>query len=207
MRIVRRLFTPLVLSVLCVLLVPASISVFADWPRIPYDYTQLAPGGRFVFVMLTPEEERQVPSIRSQYPEAGMYRNDGSATPLWTVDWYSFKVDLTSDGVYLVRWGPWPGWGEFGELALAFYRNGHKLKSYKVRDLVAIPELLPRSASHYQWLKSALFNDAARVVKVETYNGETYAFDVTTGAVILSSPCGRSIGSTPGQGHKRPLHC
>jgi hypothetical protein len=30
-----------------------------------------------------------------------LYRNDGSTTPLWTVDWYAHSVLLPSDGIHL----------------------------------------------------------------------------------------------------------
>jgi hypothetical protein len=83
------------------------------------DYKEVSLNGQYVFVMLgilpTPADDpawryeeprvRKDAEIRRVYPQSGLYRNDGSAAPLWTVDWYAFKVFVASDGVHLVRLG------------------------------------------------------------------------------------------------------
>src|SRR4051794_14359391 len=33
----------------------------------------------------------------ARYTRSGMYRNDGSGVPLWTVDWYATRVDPSPD--------------------------------------------------------------------------------------------------------------
>jgi hypothetical protein len=45
--------------------------------------------------------------LRIKYPCSGLYRNNGSSTPIWTVDWYSYSFYLFPDGEHLVRRGPW----------------------------------------------------------------------------------------------------
>ena len=122
--------------------------------------------------------------IRSQHPQSGLYRNDGSNKPLWTVNWYAFDVEISSDGKYLARWGPWPLSNNYSELALAFYEEGREISKYRVNELVAIPELLPHSVSHYMWVKSASFDDQNNLLFVETENGEKYTFDITNGAIM-----------------------
>lgn len=68
-------------------------------------------GGKYIFVILRPARHRQyaydyevypdATSFKStsmdgllfkKYPTSGLYRNDGSTNPLWTVDWFSFDV-------------------------------------------------------------------------------------------------------------------
>ena len=79
------------------------------------------------------------------YPVSGLYRNDGSLEPLWSVPWYSFSVAVADDGEHLVRYGPWPS--STAELAVAFYRRGELIRAYRIDELVRSPEVLPRSVS------------------------------------------------------------
>ena len=172
----------------------------ADRPAPEFDYVQEVGEGKFLFVMLSIEDDPtgygqggsvRVEDIRRQYPQSGLYRHDGSVNPIWTVDWYAFQVALSSDGQYLVRWGPWPFHENYNELAVAFYKNGREIKQYTVRDLVAEPELLPQSVSHYEWEKEMSFDATTNVLHLETHNGEKYDFDVTTGKNLVdkeSSP-------------------
>jgi hypothetical protein len=161
----------------------------SDSPAPEFDYIQEVGDGQFVFVMLSIEDDPsaygqggavQDQNIRQQYSQSGLYENDVSTTPLWTVDWYAFQVEISSDGKYLVRWGPWPFHEDYDELALAFYKDGVEIKRYTVNDLVADPKSLPRSVSHYFWVKETSFNPTTNVLHLETQNGEVYDFDVTT---------------------------
>ena len=179
--------------------------VDADSPRGEYDYVQEVEGGRFVFVMLSipndPSAYGQAGStqderIRSQYPQSGLYRNDGSTEPIWTVDWFAFRVYISSDGECLVRRGPWPGFSDYDELALAFYRNGQEIRSYRVNELVAFPGTLPHSVSHYTWAEDISFDDQRRLLFAQTLNRERYTFDITTGAILeMTSPLQRIMRS------------
>jgi hypothetical protein len=174
------------------LLLPSSAR--ADSPAPLMDFVQTTANQQYVFVLLARADDEsaynqlryveQKAALRQRYPQSGLYRNDGSATPLWTVDWNAYRVDVSSDGRHLVRWGPWPWKGAFGEMALAFYEDGREMQRYRVSDLVANPQSLPASVSHYQWLDDASFDDAASTVTLQTLNGERYTFDVRTGLLI-----------------------
>jgi hypothetical protein len=168
----------------------------ADSPAPEFDYIQEVGKGKFVFVMLSIKGDPtaygqggavQDAEIRRQYSASGLYRKDDSTTPLWTVDWYAFQVALSSDGKYLIRWGPWPFHGNYDELALAFYKDGQELQQYTVKDLVAVPELLPRSVSHYGWEKQTSFDATTNVLHLETHTGETYDFDITSGEKLTET--------------------
>ena len=168
----------------------------ADYPAPEFDYIQEVAGGKFVFVMLSIEEDPtaygqggavQNDDIRRQYSQSGLYRNDGSSKPVWTVDWYAFEVVISLDGRYLVRWGPWPFHGDYDELAVAFYKNGREIRRYAVKDLVADPESLPRSVSHFMWAKEKSFDTTTNLIHLETYNGEQYDFDVTKGKALTQT--------------------
>jgi hypothetical protein len=85
----------------------------ADTFGPPSDYVRPTKSGEYLFVMLTPLGKRgeQTEFIRypdpvtdtgktiqgslvQRFPKSGLYRNDGSRAPLWTVDWYGDSVFL-----------------------------------------------------------------------------------------------------------------
>lgn len=180
-----------------------------DQVASPFDFIRPSKGGEYSFVMLRPgarprsSRDYKVYSdsstdkhhwvdgaSSSDYLTSGLFRN-GEGKPVWTVDWYSFDVRACSDGVHLVRFGPWPDSGDEGKtLAVAFYRNGKKIRSYAVRDLVHEILDLPHSISHYQWKKSSGFDDAGKRLRLNLYSDSSYnsnrsiVFDIRTGLRI-----------------------
>lgn len=192
--------------VFCAGLLCASTVAKPDDPASEFDYMRPTKGGDYVFVMLRPKRFRSYSydhvvyadsatnkrknvdgRLFEKYPESGVYRI-GSTKPLWTVDWYSFDVRACSDGVHLVRFGPWADSGDEGKtLAVAFYRSGKKIRSYAVRDLISNYKELPGTISHYWWMKSSGFDDAGKRLKIITYSGYDYQvgrslfFDIRTG--------------------------
>lgn len=163
--------------------------VHADEPPIPHDYTQEV-GGTYIFVMLSTLDpsayagNTRDENIRSHYNVSGLYSKSDSLTPIWTVDWYAFRVNISSDGKYLVRWGDWPIIHDYDALALEFYENGRVIKSYAVKDLVMSPSLLPETVSHYEWEETSSFDAEQEVLWLKTLNKEEYTFNLTTGEVI-----------------------
>ena len=119
-----------------------------------------------------------------QYTKSGLYRNDGSTTPLWSVQWYAFTVHLSDNGQHLVRMGPWASGGS--SLAVAFYDRGKLTKSYSVDDLVADIDHLPHSISHFMWRKEVIFDEQANRLTITTLNDERYVFDTAIGEIIES---------------------
>ncbi|MGB0384139.1 MAG: hypothetical protein ACPGWR_04865 [Ardenticatenaceae bacterium] len=183
-----------ILSIICVLIAP--VTAFADSPIPQHYYSKTVAEGKFIFVMLSiPDDPSaygqggavQNPKIRNGYTQSGLYLNDGSTEPLWTVDWYAFEVNLSSDGEHLVKWGPWAFSHNYHELALAFYRNGQEITRYHVDDLVADPSSLPHSASHYEWVRYSSFDDEPGTLFVNTYTNENYLFDIKSGDILERS--------------------
>jgi hypothetical protein len=160
---------------------------YADEPPIQHDYTQDV-GEKYIFVMLSTDDpsiwaaEIQDENIRSQYSKSGLYIK-GENTPLWTVDWFAFRVNISSDGKYMVRWGDWPIIHYYDAMALEFYDNGQMIKSYAVKDLVASPSLLPETVSHYEWEETSSFDSEQKILWLKTLNKEEYTFDITTGGI------------------------
>jgi hypothetical protein len=159
-------------------------SAYADSPIMPHSWERAV--GPYQFVILWPHDT----TPQARYPASGLYRADGPPEPLWTVDWYAHEgeVFLGADGEFVARLGPWPGRGDYDELAVAFYRNGKMTKSYRVSDLVKNLEALPQSESHYQWHGDVFFDPEQLRLSVATIPGMTYLFDVKTGAVLSQGP-------------------
>lgn len=155
----------------------------ADSPAVPHDYTKLTKNKEYVFVMLAPGEYApyQNPAIRSMYKQSGLYRNDGSTTPLWVVYWYSFEVYPSSDGKHLVRMGPWAS--STVQMALSFYRNGQEIKEYRISDLIRDESKLQHSVSHFSWRSELQFYDEKGLLFLKTKDDQTYRFSVETGQI------------------------
>ena len=178
-----------VLALIAMTMFVASVSGYS--PRRPFSYKSLSPDGHFVFVMIgshSAEEEpkhwidprsAEIKAIRDKWTTSGMYRNDGSTTPLWTVDWYSYEVDVPPGGEYVIRYRS-EGLERNPGPALGFYRNGELVRGYEIAELMSLPFLANRGS----WVSEHRLSDDSRTVTVETEAGDRYVFDVQTGEML-----------------------
>jgi hypothetical protein len=181
------------LLLLFTLLVEAA-SIQADTVARPFSFAVTSAQNNYVFVMIAPvakesdgsglrdEERSEAQRLRARYRTSGLYSNDGSTTPLWAVDWYAYAVLVPSDGIHLIRLGPWAENGSTE--ALTFFAEGKKINSYRVGQLVDTTFTLPHTASHFTWMKSITVDDASRTATVTTLNGDRYVIDFATGSII-----------------------
>ncbi len=178
----------------------------------PRSYRKLSPGGRFVFVMVssepardeiarTPEAGRKsIWDIRRRYARTGLYRNDDAERPwpIWTVEWWSQGVEVSSDGLHAIRRGPLPlapNPGEKPDLsgeALSFFAEGRFLCDYTIADLVYRPEKLRRVGDSLSWLAESNLDDGGSEYTITTQDGGKFAFDIRTGAMVRSDPARRT---------------
>jgi hypothetical protein len=120
-------------------------------------------------------------------------------------NWYApdLKLQGTAWGISVVRFGSWPRGHEVStnDLAVAFYLNDKLLKSYSTRDLVARPDDVQMSVSHYtvikeikgyRWIKE---NDW--VFDLVTHSGRQLSFDVRTGELVMTSHQGLDFSRYP----------
>lgn len=140
---------------------------------------------------LRDEDKREPQRIRARYPASGMYLNDGSTTPLRTVDWYSSSVLVASDGIHLVRRGPWAR--SLSDEAFTFFANGKELRSYKIGDVVKTETSLPHTVSHFTWEEEMKLDEGKRTLTVAILSKEKYVFDYTTGEIISANRPIRAI--------------
>src|SRR5687767_1053443 len=92
----------------CLTLITLPFAAFSDEESSPSEYTKVTSNKKYIFVMLRPLERRGETGLYKKYPKSGLYLNNRSTKPLWTVDWYAFDVKVSADGQYLIRYGPWP---------------------------------------------------------------------------------------------------
>lgn len=166
------------------------------------DYAIETSDQQYLFVMV---KENQKPLFLDKYVQSGLYKNDGSVTPIWTIDWYGIAVPI--DVNHLVGRGKWPRSGNYNEEAISFFFNGRLLKQYLVKDLIDFPWFLPKTVSHYKWLKlkpnsevSLLLGDGAKYpfqsgilidhtsqsIEIETLEGGIFLFDYNTGNTVYT---------------------
>lgn len=184
--------------------------IFADTEAPTFPYTAETADKKYIFVILTPNCELCWGSDR--YKQSGMYLNDGSTTPLWTVDWQNY-VFLPSDGKHIVRKGKWTRYSAtYREEVFSFISEGSVLKTYKAVDLIDFPFLLPHSSSHYKAIRSSFdknspndgvmmklsrgeddpinsgvnIDNINQTIQIETLHGDKYLFDLKTGNILSS---------------------
>jgi LPXTG-motif cell wall-anchored protein len=196
------------LAVACLVLVMAP-HANADSVAGPWSYRIVSADGRFVFVMLAPgtsdprwggDMGKEIRAVREKYKQSGLYRNDGSDIPIWTLDWYSHSIEIASDGVHLIRKHTGPSYDRndtsprrYEQEALSFFANGKLLRTYRIDEIVSNPTSLPHSVSHFQWFARDELDDAKLHYKVWTIEGigggpRWVDFDLTSGELVASSP-------------------
>lgn len=156
-----------------------------DSPAPPQSWQKQTADGLHTFVMAVPEGYgwQQDEESSDGPPESGLYRDDDMKTPLWTVDWYAFSAELSHDGRYLVRPGPWAS--HTGGEAFSFFDKGKLLRTYRICELVADMSKLRHTTSHFGWLRrGASFDEEKSIYTVATLDDRTYRFDATTGTLI-----------------------
>jgi hypothetical protein len=132
------------------------------------------------------EDEAESQRIRAKYKTSGLYLNDGSTTPLWTVDWYSHShhVLVASDGQHLIRRGYWTE--SLDDEALTFFADGKEIRSYKAGDLFYSSVLFPSMMEVFFWHEDTRLDEAKDRLTLTTTLKDRYDFDYTTGELIKS---------------------
>lgn len=181
----------------------------ADKPAQPSSFKVVSANGKFVFVMIVGDGSTQQELItytegqpgiakfsRGRYLKSGLYKNDGSEEPLWTVGWYAYQIHIAGDGVHLIRHGGWPVLDRQGrrdapvtkeelkQIGYSIYAKDKQIRSYSIGELVDDPKMLRRSVSHFQWLKKSRLVEAKGQFEVETFDRNHIIFDLDTGKVV-----------------------
>ena len=141
--------------------------------------------------------QKVVKAIRDVYSKTGLYRNDGSKEPLWTVDWYAYHVKVASDGIHLVRFGRTPVLeGRFGDKnrtitkrdlkqeAISIFAKGKMVRTYSIGKLVDDPKKLQMTVSHFLWLDDAQVADDKNQLEIVTLDRNRIIIDLASGNIV-----------------------
>jgi len=187
---------------------------------IPYGYSKPTPDGRHLFVMLAPPGwlDRMPDKYRDEsrrlartYPKSGLYPADGT-TPVWTVDWYSFRTYPLSDAVHLVRLyadstftaqyiaNRLPKAEEERQLAaraVGFYANGELVREYRVNELVTNPEDLKHSMKHVIWIAGEALDRTGTMFVLNTQDQNQITFNALSGEILSRKKVGLASPRMP----------
>jgi len=185
------------------LVVLALISVIeparADKPAPPLSKKITSANGKFVFVLISPsakvDEIFKNEAIRAYYAKSGLYKNDGSKEPLWTVDWFRYKVDVAEDGEHVIRHGDWPNRPngmknsiitkeDLKQEGVSFFAKGKLLREYSIGELVDDTSKLSTSVTHFMWRAESRLIDETKTLELRTYDGNRFRFDITTAKIL-----------------------
>ncbi len=179
----------------------------ADTIAPPGTETTVSSNGKFIFVMIpavslevelkqyNPEHQKVVKAIRELYRKTGLYKNDGSKEPLWTVDWYD-GVAIAADGIYMVRydgsndlidqnqWNVPVSREELKQRAFTIYAKDKPIRSFTIDELVDEPKLLKKSVSHFRWEKKTKIVENKNYFQVDTLDRNRVVIDLTNGAIL-----------------------
>ena len=152
----------------------------------------------FVLVMISAKpahEDGEVGSperaIRMKYPQSGLYRNDGSITPLWTLPYWSYwseqrEVYIAPDGRHVIFANNWNSGFDLEGMA-TFYDQDGQLGRYTVPELTSCLYLKCLLRGGYPRRTSSVFDPDSLRYSVSTHHGERYVFDAGTGRLIEHS--------------------
>lgn len=179
-----------------------------------------SPNGQFLLVLLTPKQDRGSRAysqllnlswpelhmtesnallftqelLEATYPQSGLYRNDGSTSLLWPLNYQSTTKDIfvCDDAVHMIvaflNWSN-ENASDRGN-ALEFYRNGQLLAAYQEDDLLsayAARIIACRlTGSELPTCASATLDEKAKTFSLTTDWGDSFQFDITSGRMIQS---------------------
>jgi hypothetical protein len=204
-------------KLLAILFIGAVLGVMNSLARPARGYTPSPPpsfavptrDGKHILVMLSPVPvfddkgnactlpNGEKTKLRETYRISGLYEL-GSATPIWTIDWYGEMrcVSISEDGQNVVRinplWGGHGGCQEGMDWGIKFYDAGVQIKSYDVSELVDYPSLTGYGPRWVDWkLSGNAICDG--MCYLSTLCRERYAFDVKTGRIVEESRHWRKV--------------
>ena len=186
-------YSPYIFTVFLLLIVTPEI-VHSHTKPLAYSYKQETSDGKYVFVMLAPKKKadgsplntsdnEKSLEIESRYFSSGLYLINDSSKPLWTVDWYSYKTFISSDGNYSVKKGQ--NYLYSTDEAISFYGTNNLIKTYKISDILDVAPILP-APFLLDWDDEIFVNEQENTLTVKTLTFDTIVFDMKTGEEISS---------------------
>jgi hypothetical protein len=146
---------------------------------------------RYTLVVIQKEFEKHYPfvastEIRDRYKVPGLYPNDGSVQPIWTMDFeteygsrFGGRLYTSFDGKHLVSVAD-----TFIYSPLLFISDGKVIKEYNHQELGA--DTSNSADCRYEWIKEVSFSQSRGILTVEHLNGSKLSFSIYTGERVLA---------------------
>jgi hypothetical protein len=183
-----------IVLILSLVIICLGIRVKADSIAAPYSYKKDVSNGKYVLVMLAKDNKEVFSSSNKKYTHSGLYLNDGSVTPLWTMGWYEYEgmLFIAEDGEHAAGLGPWPNLSsskqiDLNQLAVTFYNKESLMKEYYISDLIKYKFLLRKSVSHFEWREKTEFDISTGQLTILTKENNKFIFDINSGNKISGS--------------------
>ena len=123
------------------------------------------------------------------YPASGLYKNDESTTPLWTME------AIKQGDIHLGRGGNYMavvtdlGQGMLTYPAIVFYYKGKAFKEYYYQELMSDPGKMMHFTDHgTYWMRKNTFDENSNRLSIITNSNDRLEFDITTGEIIKGPP-------------------
>ena len=133
--------------------------------------------------------ESEIREIRRMYKYSGLYKNDGSTKPIWTIEYWnsSHTAYLLPDAKHLAIGHDYGFWGGSSRV-VTFYVDGYEIRTYEVGDLIScfhakglINRLVGRE---FFSCDGKSFDADAGTYTVGTNQCELFTFDITNGKLV-----------------------
>ena len=164
--------------------------LLADSEALPRSWMKQTKDGQHIFVMLGAHGMRQAEldgewdtDVPAEYRHSGLYVL-GDSSPVYTIDWYALSADVSYDGRYLIRRGPWAS--KKTDLAVAFYDRGQLLAEHNIDELMLFTVPWQHTVSHFSWQDDWQFDTETNELVISTYSWTEFRFDATTGKITSS---------------------
>jgi hypothetical protein len=186
-------------------LLSCTSSALAYTEAPPKSYAKPTADGRFILVMLLPDQEDKYASdeekaLRKKYIRSGLYPKDDPTAPLWTANWYGRTVHASTDGVYAISIndvrGIWLGPGDRRQAlarvaemeALTVYEKGQPVRKFTVRELYDLDRFTDEQLNTwFGWYAAHDADDAAATIRIRARSGESVTINYRTGEVTRES--------------------
>jgi len=171
-----------------------TFTAYADSPAPETPYEIVLQGGDKIFYM-TPSSNRIDPGLEvseeRMQVKSGLYYTTPLENIYYVNRYFYQSILLSDDGICFayIEWASAKGMNDLSGEAIGFYKNGVKIKSYKVSDLLKDKKKADFSVSHVMWEdgQKREYDIAKNTLTVTAKDGCVYAFDIKTGQMIAGS--------------------
>lgn len=184
----------IVVVLIAVVIMFGGVTVYADDFIPPEPFYILSEDGTKVFHVTPEVREDLVTWDKDIFPVTGLYYNTDPLIPIYLVESpfiaCTFGFLWEQDFIFSrdMRYFAWiPSTNSKGT-ALVFFANGIAQRTYMVSDLVYDEDSIIMTTTTVGWMynrhQTTMFDAQTNLLTIQTVDGQTYVFDITSGEII-----------------------